>query len=256
MKRLLFTIFLLFVFYGQAQLIDSFRFVESDYALSLGPAVYCTQADIVPQSPQGATVTEWTDISGNNKDFTDIVGSPEVDLNGTEGVAINFGSGIDAVETMGLTDATVGDYIIGTDEFTVIARAGADDLQNGIIFGKRQGVAGEANWYLQVESDGELRVNTGGNDNSNITGTHGAYSLYILVVDTTNYTLYVDGTQLSTGSVGTDNTSTGTRGISIHLGGSHTNGQSVEGEMDLFILYDFAIDATERGNIETQYKVN
>lgn len=266
MKKLLFI--LLFPFFLSAQVEGAAAFALTSEAAVSGNSIEVLNPDVYTYKNSidaGATsdtdpVTIWNDLSGNGNDFEDsFYTAPELNINGSDR-EVNAGNDANVTTGMVIADASVGDKIIGTDEFTVIYRIGASgEYHDGITFAKRAAPSGESNWHFTGESDGQQTVSIGGTGYGSNLGAVGDNSgmLVIAIITTTTVEVWIDSVEeLTPQTLGSDGTSSATRAVGITLGLNAGFGVSGEGPLDLFAFISKAISTSEREAVEAEFQIN
>lgn len=263
--RFVLYIALLFCVAAQGQLFDKYLPLALQQASGspsgdaievLSPLFYYNpdtiDLDAVSDGNAISGANAWTDASGNGYDCT--VGGGTITLNVQSGVGrqVQFTNG-----WFDIPDVSALDIVPGTDAFTLIWRFGelAPQASGGWSVSKAQATSGPrigaafsaANTYNSVNVGGTTAVPSPSNSAT-------ANSLAILVVGTSTWNMWVDGTQVITGQT----TGTGDpTGQSWNIGG-RTDGSFLGSgwTLDLVALIPSAISSGERTAIESEFQIN
>lgn len=259
--RLLYILFFISVFsFAQSPLVlasyEQANAGSGDAITILNPDIYYNNTSIDATAiSEGDDVDIWSDLSGNTDHATNtLTASPELHLNGSDR-QITF----DGTDWLDIADASVCDYTLGTDEFTIVVREGDVVGTNGTLVSKAVLTVADRKFVL-YKSGSALNyiVNHGGTAatftfSPTVTNTN---KLIILVFTTTQVNMWIDG-QASVQNPVTLDTSAGSHASqSINIGSRTDGGFMYSGDLDLVAIIPSALDPTERENIETEFQIN
>lgn len=221
----------------------------TDAILTLSPDLYVNNTSIVAVgTTNGDNLTEWTDLSGNGNDAAPGV-APDY-FNGTTGPQVNF----DSTEWLDVADASVGDYTLGTDEFTIVVREGDNVGTTGYMVSKVISTTSDGLWGVFKSSALNYRFIHGGSTLELNGLSADSNKLIIVTFTTTDITVFVDGTQVGTTTLDTTYASNSAQSINI---GSRSDGSFLHnGDIDLVAVIPVAVDGTQRAAIEAEFQVN
>jgi hypothetical protein len=208
-------------------------------------------ADAVSDGDAITGANAWTDASGNGHDLT--IGSGTFELNVQAGVGrqVRWTS----PGYFDVPDDPSLDVVPGTDEFTMIFRVGETLNPDGSGYAIAKAPASNRTGVYFDAPGSFADVLVGGTGTAATPDTFSANSLVIVVVGTTTFDMWVDGTQVVTGgTVGTGDPT----GQSWNIGG-RTDGSYLAGigyTTDLVAMTKKAISTAERQAIEAQYQIN
>lgn len=210
-------------------------------------------ADIDPAvTTDNTAISSWNDSSGNNLNAT--ITNSVLNIGSTGRQAQNGTAGYVALPLSASLDYNVG---VGGGSFTIVWREGDVVPTTGTFVSKAVATGADREWSFFYNNANTISMNLGGSEAWSSTAiTPNTNRLFIAIIDGANFNLWVDGVNVIVNSaIGTSSVAT-TQQVNIF---SRTNGgfpASTGSQCDFFGMIDGAINATERGEIETAYQIN
>jgi len=248
-KILYILLFISFSFYGQGEMLlaskqqsNSGESLTTDPIFILNPDVMYTPSSIDASAiVDGDVVSVWNDVSGNGLNATS-QNSIELHLEGQNRM-IQFNGGD---SWMDVADSSILEKVMGTAQFTIIARLGTSIPTTGYIMSKT--LTGTQRGYGIIY---DITILAGGLPPLNV-GAPVSRGLYVVIFDGSTVSVWVDGVlQVDAGTV----TSSVAQATSLNIG-SRTDGGfpiSVGAQLDLISIIPSAITTSQRQAIENKY---
>ncbi len=239
---------------AQINIINSYRYETTDVdpIMSLSPLIFYTPASIDPEvTVDGNSLTSpfWEDTSGNGFDATTGGGSFVLNI-GSTGRQVEW----TASSWMDITDDASLE-LEGT-EYTIIWRFGDDTFPAGagyVISKAPSGSGRTGAWASGSNAYGGMYIE--GTNTTPSPTTQGNNSLAIVVVNSTDYDMWVDGSQVITdGTKGSGNADGQSWNVGGRSDGSYVGGSTLM--LDMIAIIPSAISTGEREAIEAEWQVN
>lgn len=223
-----------------------------DSILSLGPVVYYNPSSIVSAGTDGATITQWSDLSGNSLHASPVSGTPILNI-GSTGNQVQF----DGAGWFDVAYNALYDFNVGTDPFTLIVREGdvKPTTASGLI-SKGSASSGSREYNLNYTSTAtQLGQYLGGTLAFNNSLPNVPNRLIMIVCTGGNAITYVDDVASTNRAIGTGNSDSS---YSLNIGSVDEGAIPMQsGSMiDLVAIVPYAIDAGEITAIKTEFQIN
>lgn len=226
----------------------------SDAITALSPDFYMNNTTIdATATVEADPISTWEDITSNGYDFSQtLTARPELHLDVSEREVTFDGTN----DYMQLASGGTADYTLGTNEFTVIIREGDNAGSTGTMLSKAVTTTADRKFQLYKSTNADnIYINTGGTGGLIGSMTGGTDRLIIVVVTTTNFSVYVDGSQVGVTTT-LDTTAASHASQPWEVGGRSTGGFLYNGDIDLVAVIPSALDGTQRSSVFTEFQVN
>ena len=256
----LIILFLLVCFSVQSQQkIDRFtRFAgESDPILALSPDFYYNNTSIDTDATiEDDAIDLWEDISGNGDDavMPNSDNEPRLHLEGADRQVDGF-----ANDFLWVDDTSVGEYTLGTDEFSIVIREGESLTDNnGVLVGKGVATSADRLWVIyRSGSDTNILVNHGGTATTFTNAVASGNRTIMVVFSTTQVSCFIDNVEAGNSPVTLDTSSGDNSSQRMNIFARTDGGFVCDGcQLDLVAGIPSALTSGNRSDIQDFWGVN
>lgn len=255
--RRLIIFFLLVCSFVYSQKIDRFtRFSAGDPILDLDLALYCDETTIDAGAvSQDDAVDEWGDLGPGDEDLSqpNSGSDPSLDLIGAVRT-VYFDGG---VEYLRVTDTSVGEYTLGTDEFTVMVMEGDIVDDTGTLISKAVSTSGDRLWQIYKSgSTTDVRVNHGGTVTTFTSSDTNDNRLIMVTFTTTQVRCYIDDVEAGNSPATLDTSSGDNSAQRLEVGSRSGGAFPINGNIRKVVIANEVPTSGERAAIFSYHMVN